>query len=258
MIKMRATISISPHISTGARLLTPMVARMGRYEDRQRAQDARAGIKKRKGRQFLLLYTNVKRSKAYHGLSPKARALLFELIDRYNGINNGMIGFGAREAAHELQCGKSSAATALQELDDSGLARAMTPGAWRGKKATEWRLMFLRCNKTQEPAVTKWEQRPSLSQSGQMDTKVQPAGNRDSLGPVLGTQKPNSSMNGKSLSPVLGTHTDIYQGPGGSVGLTQDEVMLAESLAKTESNQQAQNNVALSANPKNLRKRRKP
>jgi hypothetical protein len=45
----------------------------------------------------------VKRSAAYHGLGSYARSLLFELIDRYNGCNNGMIGLGVREAAYELQ-----------------------------------------------------------------------------------------------------------------------------------------------------------
>ena len=94
---------------------------MGRYQDRQRDQDARSG-KKRKGRQFLQLYTNVKRSTAYHGLSLKARCLLFELIDRYNGINNGMIGLGVREAKYELGCSHGSVINAMRELDDVGLA----------------------------------------------------------------------------------------------------------------------------------------
>jgi hypothetical protein len=40
------------------------------------------------------------RSEAYHSLSALARALLFELIDRYNGCNNGLIVLGVREAAY--------------------------------------------------------------------------------------------------------------------------------------------------------------
>jgi len=57
------------------------------------------GIGGRSKRKFLQLYTNIKRSRAYHGLNSYARSLLFELIDRYNGCNNGMIGLGVREAA---------------------------------------------------------------------------------------------------------------------------------------------------------------
>jgi hypothetical protein len=35
------------------------------------------------GRRFIQLYTNVKRSEAFHGLSVYARCALFELLDRY-------------------------------------------------------------------------------------------------------------------------------------------------------------------------------
>ena len=41
-------------------------------------------------RAFLLIYRNIKRSKAYHSLTVYARALLLELIDRYTGNNNGI------------------------------------------------------------------------------------------------------------------------------------------------------------------------
>ena len=77
--------------------------------------------KAKKGRQFLRLFTNVKRSTEYHGLGCYARALLFELIDRFNGCNNGMIGLGVREAAYELGCSQGTACNAMRELDDSGL-----------------------------------------------------------------------------------------------------------------------------------------
>jgi hypothetical protein len=230
---------------------------MSRYNDRQRAQDARSG-KKHKGRRFLQLYTNVKRSTAYHGLSTKARALLFELIDRYTGVNNGFIGLGVREARYELGMSAGSISAAMSELDDSGLARPMTPGAWRGKKATEWRLMFLRCNKTQEPAVTVWEQRESHREFSQRNTKVQLAERRDSLSSAIGTQKPNSSMNGESLSSATGTHIHIYQGAGGEALHDQDGVILDESLPEPESNQWCPDNVAIFPNPKNLKNGGKP
>jgi hypothetical protein len=45
------------------------------------------------------LFRFVKRSQAWHDLSLAARCALIELIDRYNGINNGMIGLGVRELA---------------------------------------------------------------------------------------------------------------------------------------------------------------
>jgi len=101
----------------------------------------------------------VKRSSAYHGLSVYARCALIELIDRYTGANNGTIGLGVRELAEELRCSKNAASKALHELDDAKLAHPLTVGAWRGKRASEWRLTFIRCDKTGELPVTHWEPR---------------------------------------------------------------------------------------------------
>ncbi len=87
------------------------------------------GKKWKKGsRPFIKLYRNVKRSEAYHGLSVYARCALIELMDRYTGINNGMIGLGCRELAEELGCVRDTAAKALIELDNSGLALPLTHG----------------------------------------------------------------------------------------------------------------------------------
>ena len=61
------------------------------------------------GRRFIHLYHNVKRSQAYHDLSVYARSALFELLERYTGINNGMIGLGCRELAAELNCSRGTA-----------------------------------------------------------------------------------------------------------------------------------------------------
>ena len=116
---------------------------MPRYSAKQKKMRGKA----RSGRQYLQLYANVKRSRAYHGLSCYARAILFSSIHRHSGINNGMIGLGVREAAYELDCSQSTVSKAMCELDDLGLARPLTPGVWRGKRATEWRLMWLRCEK---------------------------------------------------------------------------------------------------------------
>jgi hypothetical protein len=229
---------------------------MGRYEERQRGQDARAG-KKRKGRQFLQLFTNVKRSTAYHGLSLKARALLFELIDRYNGINNGMIGLGVREAKHELRISHGSVINAMRELDDAGLARPTKLGSRLGKKATEWRLTFLRCNKTHEPAVTVWEQRRPHSEVSHESTKGQPEEHRVSVRSATKAQTPNSSMNGPTMRSATEAHIDIYQGGRGAAELTPEGKLLAASLSKTESNQRPSSSGGLFAKPKTTSKSKK-
>ena len=127
---------------------------MPRYSAKQKKMRGRTSGK----RQFLMLFRNVKRSAAYHGLSVYGRAALIELIDRYTGCNNGMIGLGVRELAYELRCSQGNAGKALRELDDAKLAHPVTVGVWRGRKASEWRLAFYRCDKTGELPTTQWEQ----------------------------------------------------------------------------------------------------
>ncbi len=127
--------------------------------------------RKATGPRFIQLFTFVKRSLAYHGLSPYARCALIELIDRYNGVNNGLIGLGVRELSDALDCSRDAAARALRELDDSGLARPAKVGVWQGRRATEWRLSFYTCNASGEVAHLDWPQRP---QSVSKDTKSEP------------------------------------------------------------------------------------
>lgn len=110
------------------------------------------------GPSFVRLFRYVKRSQAWHDLGPYSRLALIELLDRYTGINNGMIQLSCRELARCLNCSKDTANKALQELDDSGLARPSRVGVWRGKLATEWRIAFHRCDRTGDLPQTKWPQ----------------------------------------------------------------------------------------------------
>jgi hypothetical protein len=184
---------------------------MPRYSAKQRKMRGHGGRSKR---QFLQMYRNIKRSTAYHSLSSYARSLLFELIDRYNGCNNGYIGLGVREAAYELGCCNGTASNAMRELDDAGLARPTKVGAWRGKRATEWRLMWLRCDKTGELPVSAWEQRKPFSEFTIQHTKVHEAGLRASVSSPGDTHRAKKSISGTELSSPDSTHVDIYQGVG--------------------------------------------
>ena len=59
---------------------------------------------------------------------------------------------------------RNTSLAALRELDDAKLAQPVTVGAWRGRRASEWRLTFYRCDKTGELPTTQWEQGgPGLS-----------------------------------------------------------------------------------------------
>ena len=122
--------------------------------------------RRKSGPRFVQLYHFIKRSQAWHDLSLPARCTLIELLDRYTGINNGMIGLGCRELSEALKCSRDTANRALTELDDAGLVRPTTVGVWRGKRATEWRLTFYRCDKTGDLPNKSW---PAYSQSDQKD-----------------------------------------------------------------------------------------
>jgi hypothetical protein len=201
------------------------------------------------GRRFIQLWTNVKRSAAYHSLSCGARAALFEILDKYTGINNGMIGMGARELADRLDCSKQGAANFLNELDDSGLARPTFLGTWRGKRASEWRLTFYRCDKTGELPVLNWE---AHSQSTRLTEPVNDVGHKPALSQRGRTQERNSPMKSKPLSQRSRTHIDIYQRDRDtdappSVGLTEHSV----------SGKPAQNVVAFEARAPRARRRGK-
>ena len=169
---------------------------------------------KRSGRHFIQLFTNVKRSTAYHGLTTNARSALIELIDRHNGCNNGAIVLGVRELAYELGCSISTAHAALRELDDAKLAYPMKVGSWRGKRASQYRLTFLRCDVTGELPCSNWDQRQPHSEFAQANAQVRPAEHRDPLRSASRTHRRNSSMNGSGLSSPHRTHVDLHhQGP---------------------------------------------
>jgi hypothetical protein len=120
--------------------------------------------RRKTGPPFIQLYRSVKRSDAYHRLSTPARCVLTELLDRYNGSNNGLIALSVRTVADELSCSQATAQRALRELDDSKLAWPMKVGAWRGRRATEWRIAFYRCDASGDLPVTMWRPRSEVHQ----------------------------------------------------------------------------------------------
>jgi hypothetical protein len=181
------------------------------------------GSKRRRrsgGPPFVQLYRFVKRSRAWHDLSLPARCALIELLDRYTGINNGMIGLGVRTLADALKCSQATATRALRELDDSGLVRAMTVGFWRGKRATEWRLAFYRCDKTGHLPNKSWPAREVHLESA----KGSSGKRKDALRFTSKAQTPKTSINGKAPRSTREAHIDIYHGGTDLVTCTSQAV----------------------------------
>jgi hypothetical protein len=196
-----------------------------------RATKIKGNGRKSSKRPFLQLYRNVKRSAAYHGLSVYARAALTEILDRYNGCNNGMIGLGVRECAYELRCSKNAATRALRELDDAKLAHPTYVGAWRGKRASEWRLTFYRCDKTGELPTTQWERHTPFSEDPRKDAKEPQEGHRESPRTPGRTQGVKNPMNGSNPRSPGRTHINIYQGQGETPRGDGDELTNSENAA---------------------------
>ena len=82
---------------------------------------------------------------AYRSLKPGPRALLWELIRRHNGANNGRIGFSQRAMSDAINVAdRETVAGYVRELEARGLIVAQRRGGFNVKasdrRASEWAL----------------------------------------------------------------------------------------------------------------------
>lgn len=87
-------------------------------------------------------------SPAYRALKPGPRALLFELIHKHNGHNNGKIVFSARDMTRDLNItDRETTAKYIRDLEEKGLVKATRRGGFNVKasdrRATEWELTWM-------------------------------------------------------------------------------------------------------------------
>lgn len=85
---------------------------------------------------------------AYRTLKPGPRALLWELIRRFNGANNGRIGFSQRDMSAAINVSdRETVAGYVRELEARGFIRAQRRGGFSVKaadrRASEWTLTWL-------------------------------------------------------------------------------------------------------------------
>lgn len=86
---------------------------------------------------------------AYRALKPGPRALLGELLLRFNGSNNGRIGLGVREAAEAVNVASTETVSRyFHDLQAAGFIVATRRSGFNLKaladrKATEWALTWL-------------------------------------------------------------------------------------------------------------------
>jgi hypothetical protein len=97
---------------------------------------------------FMMMLHKVFDSEEYRALTSLERDILWLLIRRHNGRNNGGISLGVREAAAWCHCGKTTAHRALRRLEQTRFVTTahkghLVPIAARGNVATTWRLNFV-------------------------------------------------------------------------------------------------------------------
>ena len=111
-----------------------------------------ARSRKTKMLRHVRLYHYFMQTEAWQGLRALERSIYVEIAARYagDGSNNGRIGYSIREAASTFKVGKSTAARALEILQDRGFIVARKKGAFslKSRHSTEWRLTEFGCDLT--------------------------------------------------------------------------------------------------------------
>lgn len=99
-----------------------------------------------------MLHTYMLASPAWLSLSTAARSVYVQLLSRYNGSNNGSLGFSLRCASIECKIAINTAKRAFQELQDRGFIVQTRKGYFtmKIKHASEWLLTAFRDNRTGE------------------------------------------------------------------------------------------------------------
>ena len=102
-----------------------------------------------KNKGFIKIDHDLVRGPEWRGLSGDAAKVLIDILDQYNGRNNGSIHYGIRHAIRCLNCSKKTAIRRLSELRDAGLIVATEKAMFTHKVdarkgiTTAWRLTFL-------------------------------------------------------------------------------------------------------------------
>ncbi len=99
------------------------------------------GAKKRKEK-FVGIFAPMYRSDVFNDLSPYAVRILMELKWRYNGYNNGEIGFSIREGVKLCAIGTEKSKKAILELLTHGFIRIRKIGRFTTNESTEFELTF--------------------------------------------------------------------------------------------------------------------
>lgn len=109
---------------------------------------------------FIALERYITAAPAWQSLSLAARCGYLELLDIYNGSNNGTIALSARMLSERLHISRATAARALNDLTARGFIEATRAGGFNLKsgerRSTEWRLNRYKCDLTGQVPSQKY------------------------------------------------------------------------------------------------------
>lgn len=124
-----------------------------------RGRGVRSNGRSKKNPAFFMLYHHVTDSAAWQSLSPGARTVILEIGRGYTGSNNGLIVASHEGIAKRANMRRQTVALRLAEAERAGLIKCQRRGTYTVKcsmpgetRASEWRIMWLRCDKTGDPA----------------------------------------------------------------------------------------------------------
>jgi hypothetical protein len=96
---------------------------------------------------FIMLPRALVRGETWRQLSPGAVVILIDMWSLHNGVNNGAIRYGIRQAMAANKCSRSTAIRKLHELEAAEMIEAVERGGFRWKtgaregRATTWRII---------------------------------------------------------------------------------------------------------------------
>jgi hypothetical protein len=125
----------------------------------KRKQDKKGRSKGSLG-SFIAVERYIMQSIAFRSLTPNARAAYLEVCFGFDGSNNGQILLSSQMLADRINRNKSTAARALQELEQLGFVECRSRGGFSCKlpHASEWRLTAHKCDLTGELASKNFMQ----------------------------------------------------------------------------------------------------
>jgi hypothetical protein len=151
--------------------------------------------KPRNKQRFVQLFHWLLKSAAWKDLDTVARSIYVELTYRYNGSNNGRIGYSARQAGQDLKISKDTAARGLRSLEAHGFIVVEKRGAFHCKvrHASEYRLTIYDSdvasymNKLATKEFMRWPEiqnsvpavRPTVSAIGPIDPSSRTGGHQN-------------------------------------------------------------------------------